>query len=512
MNKITAFTVLTIASTMLCSNSPVNASSDSVLTRERQGSLSFQPKFGAPSPVGETQHGRKWGVKSPKAIFLGLHGIQTFAEWYGPLGRAMQEKGYAVYAIDRRGSGVWSVDGKHPWHQSQRGQAVDWHAWLNDIRSAAEAIKAEYPTVPLYLMGTSWGAKTALGALEEDNGLFAGGVLLSPAFHTQIDPGFLKRRLVIPLGARLAGDRMNNLRTKLTPDRYTSCEQTWQQWFGGNVGTTGNPLLESVSTDFVQQSNEQFAATASPAAVRRIKVPLLAIFGGDDHLVKLHESDTVLQPLREEPSPAALPTKAPKLLTVILRGGTHAMMVEKQGQLASIVDQWTARCQQKAAFRKGEIWLPAYATGAGVDKETGRSLANRKFMKGDSVIGYPTGLHVTEGKSISITTDPDWQRFDQVIGPVGIGGILPEQDTFAHSLAKPFLMIPGKPYFILLAVIRDEQGRNSRQPVLFGSDQHTAYFVPTATGTLSVIANDVTCFPSIFWTNNHGTLHLMFDD
>ena len=81
---------------------------------------------------------RRWGPvnRSPRAIVLALHGIQSHGGWYFRSSQAMAEAGFEVLFLDRRGSGL---------SMSPRGHAIHAERLINDVAQFTRAIRADGP-------------------------------------------------------------------------------------------------------------------------------------------------------------------------------------------------------------------------------------------------------------------------------------------------------------------------------------------------------------------------------
>ncbi len=97
----------------------------------------------------------------PKAVILCLHGIQTHAAWFGPLGEEMRQHGFTVIAVDRRGSGLHKCAPYTEGYTNGSGEL------LGDLEVQIKAARLEAKGAPVYLVGTSWGSNLA-GAYVAD--------------------------------------------------------------------------------------------------------------------------------------------------------------------------------------------------------------------------------------------------------------------------------------------------------------------------------------------------------
>lgn len=115
----------------------------------------------------------------PKAVLVCLHGIQTHSSWFAPLAAELTPQGITLACPDRRGSGM------HPDNISQtaRRPAGGWEVWIGDV--AAVVRSARTLGAPVYVLGTSWGAKPALGLLSQPGSQPDGTLLLLPAIKTK---------------------------------------------------------------------------------------------------------------------------------------------------------------------------------------------------------------------------------------------------------------------------------------------------------------------------------------
>lgn len=109
------------------------------------------------SEDGETLHGRTWRpMRKPKAVLVALHGTQSHSGWYADLAGRLNAAGWAVYAPDRRHSGLNNPGAKKN-ETPTPADCRDWRQWLHDLDAAvASVLERESPDTPLYLMGSSW--------------------------------------------------------------------------------------------------------------------------------------------------------------------------------------------------------------------------------------------------------------------------------------------------------------------------------------------------------------------
>ena len=123
----------------------------------------------------------------PKAVILALHGFNDYSNAFAMPAAWWAKHGIASYAYDQRGFGGAPNRGYWP------GTAT----LVADLRTAARAIKARHPDLPLWLVGDSMGGAVVMVALaERPMPEVAGAVLAAPAvwgraFMNPVEKGVL---------------------------------------------------------------------------------------------------------------------------------------------------------------------------------------------------------------------------------------------------------------------------------------------------------------------------------
>lgn len=102
------------------------------------------------------------------------HGLAEHGARYGPVAEVLTAAGYAVYADDHRGHGRTAAsDEDLGFFAEHRG----WTKVLDDLRLLNEAVKAEHPGAPAFLLGHSMGSFLAQQFLFTFPGAIDGAVL-----------------------------------------------------------------------------------------------------------------------------------------------------------------------------------------------------------------------------------------------------------------------------------------------------------------------------------------------
>lgn len=108
----------------------------------------------------------------PRAVILALHGFNDYSKAFEAAGEFWAGQGIATYAYDQRGFGA----------APNRGYWAGAPAMIADLRAAVGLLRAEYPGVPLYLLGDSMGGAVILSAAGQEPPLAVeGAVLVAPA-------------------------------------------------------------------------------------------------------------------------------------------------------------------------------------------------------------------------------------------------------------------------------------------------------------------------------------------
>jgi acylglycerol lipase len=124
---------------------------------------------GFPSAVGSGYVWRPRGRAGGVVVLV--HGLQSHAGWFVDAGRALAERGVAVYAPDRRGSGL---------SLAPRGDVESYTQWFDDLADVVRLAAGEYPGTPVHLVGHCFGANLALGCVLSHRVQVNSLVMLTP--------------------------------------------------------------------------------------------------------------------------------------------------------------------------------------------------------------------------------------------------------------------------------------------------------------------------------------------
>jgi alpha-beta hydrolase superfamily lysophospholipase len=123
-------------------------------------------------------HGYAWRRSGPTASLVLIHGFQSHAQWFAEAGELLYDRGFSVYALDRRGSGS-SPD--------ERGHVDRYRDWLEEVAEVVARAREEAPAAPVHLIGHCFGANLAMGAVLTQPIEVASIVMLTPGLYVQQD-------------------------------------------------------------------------------------------------------------------------------------------------------------------------------------------------------------------------------------------------------------------------------------------------------------------------------------
>ena len=111
-------------------------------------------KLSFTNQLGIEIHAYKWvpDAAQPKGVVQIAHGMAEHALRFAHVAEALVKSGYAVYANDHQGHGH-SDTGKLGLLGSE-----GWVGCVKDLKQLNEIIKKDYPALPMFYLGHSWGS------------------------------------------------------------------------------------------------------------------------------------------------------------------------------------------------------------------------------------------------------------------------------------------------------------------------------------------------------------------
>ena len=149
-------------------------------------------------------------AENVRASVVYLHGIQSHGGWYVHTAAELARRGYSVYLLDRRGSGVSG---------GRKGFFSGWDQLIDDVRKFVDLARRDSPARPTFLIGGCWGARPAVAFALRGERELAGLALVCPAIKVRVDLP-LRDKLKVVVGHVLFPEWP--VRIPLTPEMFTS--------------------------------------------------------------------------------------------------------------------------------------------------------------------------------------------------------------------------------------------------------------------------------------------------
>lgn len=147
-----------------------------------------------------------------RGILQIVHGMAEHSQRYEILASFLVESGWEVWAHDARGHGqtlsLNSEEGQPPAQKGFLAPKDGFFCCVEDVAVIASHIKSLEPSMPLFLMGHSWGSFQAQAAIERDTGLWDGCILSGTRGPSRALMGF--GRILASLVMALRGPRRHS--------------------------------------------------------------------------------------------------------------------------------------------------------------------------------------------------------------------------------------------------------------------------------------------------------------
>lgn len=112
----------------------------------------------------------KWeAVGPPKAVIVGVHGMNDYANAFHLAAPWWAEQGVSTYAYDQRGFG----------RSPERGVWGGDQLMIEDLRTVTALVRQKYPDVPVVVLGESMGGAVTIEAFASDRPPVADRVILT---------------------------------------------------------------------------------------------------------------------------------------------------------------------------------------------------------------------------------------------------------------------------------------------------------------------------------------------
>jgi alpha-beta hydrolase superfamily lysophospholipase len=195
-----------------------------------------------------------------------LHGIQSHAGWYEHSCRRLADASHDVYFLDRRGAGA---------NREARGDSPHFRRLLDDVAELLDRLKKTEAPRPTFLVGISWGGKTAVALQRRRPGMVDGIALLCPGFFPRVRPAW-RERLAIARARLTAPARLFPIPLD-DPELFTQTPR-WLDFLRSDPlalhRATARFLVSSVWMDGYLRR-----------APRHVRAPVLLLLAGQDRII-----------------------------------------------------------------------------------------------------------------------------------------------------------------------------------------------------------------------------------
>ncbi|MFO1073563.1 MAG: alpha/beta fold hydrolase [Geminicoccaceae bacterium] len=204
-------------------------------------------------------------VGTPLATIIALHAFGDFRRAFEEVGPELARRGYRVHAFDQRGFGDTLGHGQ-------------WHGWRRLVRDLRQAIERLRPAdgMPVYLLGESMGGGVALVAAARFRPAgVAGVILVEPAVRRGVR-------------WRLMWDVAVGTLALLAPGYSRRLQRGWQPELTerARARLAGDPrIVRTIRADAYR--GLLALADAASAATRRVRLPVLLLYGRADGIIPL---------------------------------------------------------------------------------------------------------------------------------------------------------------------------------------------------------------------------------
>jgi nucleoside-diphosphate-sugar epimerase/alpha-beta hydrolase superfamily lysophospholipase len=128
------------------------------------------------TPDSQTLKYNKWKSRNVKHVLVYLNGLESHAGWFSRAATDLIAHSVAVYALDRRGSGL---------NTQNTGKYQD---WINDVHQVIEIAKRENPRAKLHLVSICLGAVVATACAIDKSEEIDSLIFISPGINVKVDP------------------------------------------------------------------------------------------------------------------------------------------------------------------------------------------------------------------------------------------------------------------------------------------------------------------------------------
>ena len=252
-------------------------------------------------------------MNSRRAGFIYFHGIESHSGWFDEAARQLAAKGYPVFSLDRRGSGINRENRGYVSGHVEKGTNL-----IDDIHRAVGLARKSGKVDEIYLIGLSWGGKYIMAYDATYPNEVDGMIQITPGMKPKVDLKPVQKLAVIS-DAVFAPKRQH--RIPIEPTMFTTDPV--------NLDYIANdPLkLETVSASFLVQSVKM------DKLVERLDdekhPPLLVFLAGQDRII---DNEATRELVTRDPTRS--------VIVIEYEDQTHSIQLDAPGRLTRDIVKW----------------------------------------------------------------------------------------------------------------------------------------------------------------------------
>lgn len=276
----------------------------------------LEPSLAGSEREFQTRDGSTLGYIASKApgattALVYLHGIESHAGWFAQAATLLQDRGYDVFSLDRRGSGI---------NRENRGYVsghIDHYQLLfDDIHDFIAPLRQHYRHV--VLVGLSWGGKLATAYELEYPEDVDGLILVTPGIKALVDVS-LPTKLKIVLFAQLSPQ--SPIASPIAPEMFTTTPRYLEY-----IKSDPSRLTHATARFYWQSSRLDSYLAGNIDALDR---PTLLLLAGQDRII---DNAGVLGMLNRG--------NTDKLTVINYPDQTHSVQFDDPERLVQDMDHW----------------------------------------------------------------------------------------------------------------------------------------------------------------------------
>ena len=247
------------------------------------------------------------------AAFIYLHGIESHSGWFDVAAEQLAARGYPVYSLDRRGSGLNRENRGYISGHVEKGISL-----VEDIRQAVELARTSGTINEIYLIGLSWGGKYVMAYDATYPDAVDGMILVTPGMKPCVDLSAIEK-VAVMIDSIFSRTRQH--RIPIEPEMFTATPEHLQY-------IKNDPLkLHTASAAFLMQSRSMDKLVKKMDDTKR--PPMLVILAGKDRII---DNDATRKLVTRDPA---------RLVTVVeYPDQTHSIQLDAPERLADEIVGW----------------------------------------------------------------------------------------------------------------------------------------------------------------------------